>query len=220
MVKELEYVLNKFNLTPAQRGGTPIHEVNRTIMAKLLKELNYKVGAEVGVAQGWHADMLCKENPEAKLYAIDVWDKYEGYNEYRDRIDRYYEATKKLLADKNAVIVKKFSMDAVKDFKDGELDFVYIDGAHDFKNVAMDICEWSKKVRIGGMVFGHDYKRWKAGGANVGKKYVVDVKDVVQAFMYAKGINPWFELHNGIVDPFFGRDNPAWMFIRQEKDLI
>ena len=110
-------------------------------------------------------------------------------------------------------------MDAVEDFEDNSLDFVFIDGAHDFKNVAMDICEWAKKVRPGGIVYGHDYKRWNPR-SYVGKRYTVDVKDVVQAYMYSKGINPWFALENEIPDPKFGRDNPCWMFVRQEKDLI
>ena len=107
-------------------------------------------------------------------------------------------------------------MDATADFADGSLDFVYIDGAHDFKNVACDICEWSKKVRVGGIVFGHDYKRSIPGKS----KYPVDVKDVVQAYMYSQGIRPWFVLTNDIRDPKFGRDNPGWMFVRTESDRI
>jgi hypothetical protein len=38
-----------------------------------------------------------------------------------------------------------------------KLDFVYIDGNHIFKNVAEDLWEWSRKVRKGGIVAGHEY---------------------------------------------------------------
>ena len=105
-------------------------------------------------------------------------------------------------------------MDAVQDFDDASLDFVYIDGAHDFKNVADDVSEWTKKVKIGGIVFGHDYKRSR----DTGGKYPVDVKDVVQAYTYSHKIDPWFILKNDIKDPKFGHDNPGWCFVRQKND--
>ncbi len=50
-------------------------------------------------------------------------------------------------------------MDALADFEDESLDFVYIDGNHAAPWVDDDIREWSKKVRKGGVVSGHDYAR-------------------------------------------------------------
>ena len=214
MTNTLDYVVSKFGLTIHPKHPTEIRQVNRTIMAQTLKELDFKVGVEVGVAQGWHAEILCRENPQLKLYAVDVWKRYSGYGEYTDRITRYYQEAKKRLAPYNCKLIKKFSADAAKKFKDGSLDFVYIDGAHDFKNVAIDLCEWSKKVRVGGIVYGHDYQRWRRG------RSVVDVKDVIQAFVYAHKIRPLFVIANGIRDPKFGGDVPGWMFVRQETDLI
>jgi hypothetical protein len=38
-------------------------------------------------------------------------------------------------------------MDALNDFEDDSLDFVYIDGNHEFPYVAEDLFHWSKKVR-------------------------------------------------------------------------
>jgi predicted O-methyltransferase YrrM len=216
----LECITKKYGIDVNQKSPIRVTNITRTEMAKTIHELDFKVGAEIGVAQGWHAEILCKENPQLKLYAVDVWNTYKGYNEYTDRIDRYYKAAQELLKPYNCELIKKFSMDAVNDFEDGSLDFVFIDGAHDFKNVAMDIYEWVKKVKIGGIVYGHDYKRWKSNSHIARRKYLVDVKDVVQAFMYARSINPWFALENEIADPKFGRDNPCWMMVRQEKDLI
>jgi len=214
MNSTLKYIATKFGVTIQPRYQTEIKNINRTIMAATLGELGFKVGAEIGVAQGWHAQILCRENPEIKLYAVDIWSRYPGYGEYTDRITKYYQEAEKRLAPYNCVLVKKFSQDAARDFADGSLDFVYIDGAHDFKNVAIDLCEWTKKVRVGGVVYGHDYQRWRRG------RSVVDVKDVVQAFVYAHRIHPLFALTNGIRDPKFGSDAPGWMFVRQETDLI
>ena len=48
-------------------------------------------------------------------------------------------------------------MDAVKDFDDESLDFVYIDGNHLYPAVKKDIDLWWPKVKAGGVMGGHDY---------------------------------------------------------------
>jgi len=211
----IEFLIGKFDLTIGAKHPTEIRNVNRTIMAQTLCELGFTVGAEVGVAQGRHAELLCRENPGLKLYAVDIWEPYAGYDEYTDRIGKYYEEAQARLAPYNCQLVKKFSKEAARDFEDCSLDFVYIDAAHDFENVAIDMCEWARKVRPGGIVFGHDYKRWSNRA-----KYIIQVKDVVQAFVYSYNIRPLFVLTNAIRDPMFGQDAPGWLFVRQESDRI
>jgi len=212
----LDYIIKKFGLVIPRKQPTEIHNINRTIMAQTLKELEFTTGAEIGVAQGHHVKVLCDNNPGVKLYAIDIWEKYPGYDDYADRIDKYYLEARERLAPYNCVLMKKFSMDAVKEFEDKSLDFVYIDGAHDFRNVADDIYEWSKKVHVGGIVFGHDYRQSDPRRS----KYIVDVKYVVQAYTYAHHVRPWFVLANDIKDAKFGKDSPGWMFVRQDSDYI
>jgi predicted O-methyltransferase YrrM len=214
MINTLDFIVEKFRLNKSAKSPFVIRGINRTMMAAVLGDIGLKVGAEIGVAQGDHAKTLCEQNPGVKLYCVDIWDSYPGYYVYANKIKRYFEEAKAKLASYNVVIVKKFSMDAVRDFPDESLDFVYIDGAHDFKNVADDICEWTKKVRIGGIVFGHDYERSR----DTGGRHPVDVKDVVQAYIYSHSISPWFVLANDIRDPTFGTDNPGWLFVRQKTD--
>jgi predicted O-methyltransferase YrrM len=216
MINTLDFIIKKFGFNKSAKSPFIIRGINRTMMAAVLGDIGLKVGAEIGVAQGNHAATLCEQNPGVKLYCVDIWDLYPGYNEYTNRIKRYYDEAKAKLAPYNCEFIKKFSMNAVRDFADESLDFVYIDGAHDFKNVADDICEWTKKVRMGGIVFGHDYERSR----DTGGKYPIDVKDVVQAYMYSHGIAPWFVLSNNIRDPKFGKDSPGWLFVRQKTDRI
>ncbi len=216
MEEAIKLIINKFNVQTAGKPPFSIHNINRTIMAGVLGELGFKIGVEVGTAQGDHAKILCEKIPGLKLYCIDVWETYPGYNEYTNRIKRYYQEARAKLKPFNCIFVKKFSMEAVDDFADESLDFVYIDGAHDFKSVADDICEWTKKVRIGGIVFGHDYTRSR----DTGGKYPRDVKDVVQAYTYSHNISPWFVLGNKIEDPNFRKDELGWLFIRQKTDRL
>jgi predicted O-methyltransferase YrrM len=49
------------------------------------------------------------------------------------------------------------SSEALKDFEDESLDFVYIDANHDFPNFTFDIHNWLKKIKKGGIMSGHDF---------------------------------------------------------------
>ena len=213
----LEYIVNKFKVEISSSPDLPIplRQINRTLMAQTLGELGFKEGVEVGVAEGLHARVLCEHIPPLKLHGVDIYRKYPGYEEYADPQKCFREAQDRLKS-YNVIFHKQFSLDAVGQFTDRSLDFVYIDGAHDFKSVAQDICEWSKKVRLGGIVFGHDYKRWKPWKS----RNTIEVRPVVDAYCYAKNIHPWFELTNDIKDPTFGPDSPGWMFVRQDADKI
>jgi hypothetical protein len=172
------------------------------------------------VAQGNHAKLLCECTPELQLFCVDVWEDYPGYHEYANRINRYYLQAQKTLAPYNCILVKKFSMEAVEDFQDRSLDFVYIDGAHDYLSVAQDVCKWTPKVKIGGIVFGHDYMRLAWSGQEK-HWHVLAVKDVIPSYCYSKAVNPWFVLGmEGKPDGLYRERTQSWMFVRQETDRI
>ena len=164
---------------------------DRDELSAIFHGLGFTSGAEIGVEQGAFSESLLKDNPDCKLYAIDAWKAYRGYRDHtrQGKLDRFYESAKTRLASYNVEIIRKFSMDAVKDFADRSLDFVYIDGNHDFYHCTSDICLWSKKVKVGGIIAGHDYVRW-----NGLKSTTCHVVDVVNAYTRAMDIRPWFLL--------------------------
>ena len=145
---------------------------------------------EIGTAKGVFAEYFGKAGLE--LNCIDPWISYGDY-EYDENSpmtlnDQFREARLRLAPYDDCKLIKKFSMDAVKDFEDESLDFVYIDGNHGFKFVTEDIFEWSKKVRKGGVISGHDYIYTNRPFDNVHAKYVVD------AYTKAFGIKNWYVL--------------------------
>ena len=91
-------------------------------------------------------------------------------------------------------------MEALKDFNDNSLDFVFIDGNHTFEYVVEDIAQWSKKVKVGGIVSGHDY--WRSIESEkplyvknltlLEQLKLVQVKDAVNSWVSANRIKPWF----------------------------
>lgn len=208
-METLDYIAQKFQVNIAARPPVEILKINRKIMAETLCELGFKVGAEIGVAKGEHSVLLCQNIPDLKLYCIDAWEHYQGYRDYLTaRLNFFYEETQKVLAPYNCVIIKKFSMDAVKDFEDRSLDFVYIDAAHDFRHVVDDIDDWSKKVKKGGIIYGHDYKRSK------NPRLRQEVIDAVNGYTYANHIRPWFLLgERGAYDRQYREGTRSWMWV-------
>lgn len=193
----LEKVLQLFNVTPNKRGGQPteIPGKNRDDLAALFHTLGYEVGAEVGTEKGRYAKTMCDANPGVKLYCVDAWKIYEGYRcrahkgpEEQSRVDGYLAECKQRLAPYNIQYVRKFSMDAVNDFADNSLDYVYLDGNHTLKYVVEDLVYWTPKVRSGGIVSGHDFLPPGIKGS------LSDVAPAMFAYTWAYGIKPWFVL--------------------------
>lgn len=189
-------------------GRIEIPDCGRDDLPEFFREMGFKVGAEIGVEKGELTEALCRSG--LKMYAIDPWLAYEDLKVVvsQQTHDTFYEEAKKRLAPYDCTIIRKTSMEAVKDFEDGSLDFVYIDANHSFKYIAEDICEWSKKVKKGGVISGHDY-----GESKPFKPLFYDVKFVVHAYAEAMKLNKWFVLGKR----FEGKRDKhrSWFLIKQ-----
>jgi hypothetical protein len=197
----LKYIFDKFNITIPPGHNAPITlPITREGLAALFAELEFNWGAEIGVDQGLYSEVLCKANPNLELYGIDSWKAYKGYTDYtsQSHIDANHADALKRLATYRCTIVQKFSMDAVKDFADQYFDFVYIDASHEFLHVTEDIFYWSRKVKPGGILAGHDYRR-------TSNAWVCHVRDVVNAWTYSHKIYPWFTTNYV--------DTPSWFWV-------
>lgn len=120
------------------------------------------IGVEIGVGGGSGSLKLLKKLPNLKLYCIDPWRHVEGA-EFEAALpqkkhDNIYEYVKSCLGPYKArvVILKKTSDDAVNDIPN-DIDFVHIDGHHTYEQVKKDIENYFPKIRIGGLMSGHDY---------------------------------------------------------------
>lgn len=203
----LDYILKRFNLDPYKLPPIEIPDTGRVTLAQLFGKLGFKVGAEIGVLEGEYAEILCRYNPGVRLYCVDPWDAYPGYPDYPDQgdLDRRCLAAVERLKPYDAVIITRYSMDAVSGIENNSLDFVYIDANHDFPHVAEDIFYWSQKVRPGGIVSGHDYHFPQVAGA-------------VHGYTQAFGIKPWFILGTAKRIPGEMNDRArSWFWVKGEK---
>lgn len=195
--------------------GNPfeIPDCSRDDLPQLFLDMGFKVGVEVGTYKGEFAEKFAKAG--LTIFGVDPWRIYKDFGNPRgqDRLDFQYEHTKRLLSPyPNAKLIRKTSMEAVEDFADESLDFVYIDGNHDFKYIAEDLAEWTRKVKKGGIVSGHDYFYTKTGTSDVHWH----VAFVLKAYLAAYSIANWYIL--GSKDPIEGerRDKwRSWMFVKQ-----
>jgi predicted O-methyltransferase YrrM len=127
-----------------------IRFVNKTLGRPL-------VGVEIGVNEGTHAFAMLKTLPIKKLYLIDPYMPYLEDGNYITSDGVAKKAIEKLkeFGDK-ACFIFKTSEDAVAEIPD-VVDFVYVDGNHDYSCVKKDIELYFRKLRAGGIICGHDY---------------------------------------------------------------
>jgi len=182
----LKYIANKFNVD-TKKLIIELNDFGRNDLAKLFYELGFTKGTEIGVLLGRYSAVLCFYNKNLKLYSIDPFQEMKEYNDIKTQAqwDEFYKWTKKRIKPYNCELIREKSMDALKLFKDKSLDFVYIDGNHAFTSEANDIHGWGKKVRLGGIISGHDYIQYRY-------KSCSHSWEVVNAYIQAYRIRPLF----------------------------
>lgn len=166
---------------------------------KFMKEhFNNKkvIGVEIGVLKGKNALSIYKTLNIDILYLIDFWNSQELIQEYSKLAQKNYLKTIKRFRNKsNVVIYKCTSLEAVNLFSDDSIDFCYIDANHNYEYVKQDIELWNKKVKINGVIGGHDIIHFQTLG-------------VYQA------IKEFSEKNNIIYE----MNAPDWYFIKKEKN--
>lgn len=182
---------------------------NRTDLALMFGELGFKRGAEIGVRTGKFSEILCTHvKGLKKLYSIDPWGLVAEDPISRDYLRKYgapvfdkiyRQATRRLRKYPICEMIKKTSLEAVLDFEYDCLDFVYIDGAHTFDYVMVDIIEWAKRVRKGGIISGDDYQPLRKGNVIAAvdtyiQAHGIETLNILQPKEEGSGIAPqwWF----------------------------
>jgi hypothetical protein len=197
--------------------GDPPYEnrrsrATRSNFGKLFAKLNYTKGAEIGVADGSFSKLLCGCNPNLHLFCVDSWQQYYTWNREKQDIwneekqQTNYSETLKNLDSCNTTVIRKSSVDASKEFEKESLDFVYIDAAHDFDNVMLDLIHWVPKVRKGGIVSGHDYVNYNPGQRLTANADTFQVVLALNAYLKAHDNNPLFITRLDHV--------PSWLFVK------
>jgi cephalosporin hydroxylase len=125
-----------------------------------------EIGSWKGCSSSYMAVEIHNSGKNIKFDCVDTWqgtqigdDKsiheqdpdvaagvlYERFLSNIDRVKQYINP------------VRMDSAEAAKNYKDESLDFVFVDADHTYNGVMRDLNAWVPKIRVGGIIAGHDY---------------------------------------------------------------
>jgi len=220
MIPTLKFLQDKYVLSMADTIEVP--GVGRDDLAAVLHDLDFKIGVEVGVQRGKYSEVLCRLNPQMKVFGVDPWEAYVTHpledhlkttqnHSSKEMLNKFHEQTKSRLAPySNYEIIREYSIDAMKRFDDESLDFVYIDANHEYKYVMEDIVGWWRKIKKQGILAGHDFYWVRSRHSNM------HVKKAVLDFVRENQIRPLIVWGRKYVSEGEYRDRRrSWSFVKQ-----
>lgn len=119
--------------------------------------------AEIGVFRGIFSKQMLDLKNLGKLYLIDSWKNMPDYDDPLSDTDHAANLHTTLEYIKGHVAGGRFeihimsSLEAALEFKDGELDAIFLDANHSYDSVLQDLLAWEPKIRSGGFLMGHDF---------------------------------------------------------------
>lgn len=138
---------------------------NRNQIIEYIKTLQSPNICEVGSRNGdFFYNVLYTENCQMAII-VDIWrntgDLNQNDSDYsQEELDNQYKTVfkKMLKCDNNNIkIIREFSNKAASFFEDETFDFVYIDADHSYHGCLQDLNSWYPKIKIGGILAGHDF---------------------------------------------------------------
>lgn len=152
--------------TMKQTGQWPLPWTSAIGLVDHIKNLGDDVvGCELGVSYGFNLVYFLDNLPNIKkVYAIDPYAPYDdgpsGWvpKEVMDRVKSCMLDNIEENKDK-VVFLEKSSDEAHSMIEDNSLDYIFIDGDHNYEAVIKDVHNYYSKVKSGGIFAGHD-KSW------------------------------------------------------------
>lgn len=131
--------------------------------AEVINRHKLTEGVEVGVAFGGHSEAILKQTDVQRLTGVDSFRHRPGYNDPMNlpqpQFDALHARTEARLAQfgDRFDLVRAASVEAAELYPDEQFGFVYLDADHSEAGVEADLCAWLPKVKVGGVIGGHDY---------------------------------------------------------------
>jgi predicted O-methyltransferase YrrM len=122
-----------------------------------------EVGSWLGRSTAYMAVEIANSGKQISFFAVDTWrgspaEQYQAV--VREMGGTAYEAFLENMerGSVRAMVTPMVGLSALsaRAFNDREVDFVFLDAAHDFHSVRADVRAWLPKVRVGGVIAGHD----------------------------------------------------------------
>jgi len=202
-----EYIKDRFKVCDKKQSPIMIPDMGRAGLYRLFAELGFKIGCEVGVQRGRNAWVMLQNIPDLKLYLVEPYaDHPSNYRKWGEKVHaKFKKQAHERLKNDNVEWIEGFSENVSNEIPDGSLDFVYIDGEHTYDFVMIDIILWSRKVRKGGIISGHDYEYWKPHQPKVAR--------ALNNYVEAYNLKPLY-ITDKRVTACRGDDTPSWFWVK------
>ena len=122
-----------------------------------------EVGAWKGMSACFMAVEIINSQKNIKFDCVDTWEYINTQKDIRPhQYENLYETFKKNIEPVKDYIneVRLLSHKASELYEDNTLDFVYIDGAHDYDSVKLDLQSWFPKLKNGGTIAGTSFSHY------------------------------------------------------------
>lgn len=135
-----------------------------------------EIGTWTGASSLFFAELIKAGSKKIDFYTIDT---FEGSSEHQNldiiidkKLYEYYLSVREPLKDYIKIIKADSQIKETSNlFEDNSIATIFIDGDHSFEGIKKDLNNWYSKIKVGGIISGHDYI-WGGGG----------VKPVVDSF--------------------------------------
>jgi hypothetical protein len=162
-------------LTPLIAAGISGRLPNRPSLVLVKSRFKFgTIGAEIGVWEGGLTQIILEDMKPKKIYLVDPWmlypdfieelkgagfvgGRYEKYFDQKLYDDMYTRVINKFSGNKTVEVMRGMSEDMANRIPNFHLDWAYIDGSHKEKYVYKDLVAWWPKIKIGGILCGHDF---------------------------------------------------------------
>ena len=180
---------------------------HRTELGPILQErFTNGIGIEIGVQTGKFSKQILEVWEDCKSwFCIDPYKYFitgykDGANVSQVAQDEIFKRAKKNLEDyKNKVVfLREESLNCLDYFYDESIDFIYIDGNHEFYYVIEELRKWYPKLKKGGIFSGHDYYNFEDKFTRIQVKDAVDkfVKDNKLNLYHGMSCGSWIIIKN------------------------
>ena len=118
-----------------------------------------EVGRWKGKSSAYMAVEIANSEKNIDFYCVDHWEGGPDHKDW-DVLSELYTIWKTNMQplEDYFIEMKMTSVEASTKFEDESLDFVFIDASHAYEDVKLDIETWMPKVKLGGIIGGHDYE--------------------------------------------------------------
>lgn len=145
------------------------------VLGNFMIEQGYKTFVEIGCKEGRTTGHILKTVPDSQVIAVDPWIVQDATSDPTKETYASWDFSKieaefwanvgdakdrcrmlRMTSEQAAIQTTGCPVDT-----HGQVDLIFIDALHDYDHVKQDIALWWPKVRIGGMLCGHDFNhKW------------------------------------------------------------